>query len=71
MSAHGFTSAFAQELDAYLAFKEKMGFYGSSRIWYLKRFDAYCSARARTVFDRDCQPSRNSLFEADFRHVIP
>jgi hypothetical protein len=51
MSAHGFTSAFAQELDAYLAFKEKMGFYGSSRIWYLKRFDAYCSARARTVFD--------------------
>ena len=53
MSAHGFTSAFAQELDAYLAFKEKMGFYGSSRIWYLKRFDRYCLARARTVFDRD------------------
>ncbi len=31
MSAHGFTSTFAPELDAYLAFKEKMGFYGSSR----------------------------------------
>jgi hypothetical protein len=44
MNAHGFTSAFAPELDAYLAFKEKMGFYGSSRIWYLKRFDAYCTA---------------------------
>jgi hypothetical protein len=35
MSAHGFASAFAAELDAYLAFKEKMGFYGASRIWYL------------------------------------
>jgi integrase len=53
MSVHGFTSAFAPELDAYLAFKQKMGFYGSSRIWYLKRFDAYCAAHDRTVFDRD------------------
>jgi len=53
MSAHGFASAFAPELDAYLAFKEKMGFYGSSRISYLKRFDAYCSAHGRVAFDRD------------------
>ena len=53
MSAHGFTSAFGPELDAYLVFKEKMGFYGSSRISYLKRFDAYCSAHGRTSFDRD------------------
>jgi len=53
MNVHGFTSTFAPELDAYLAFKEKMGFYGSSRIWYLKRFDAYCAAHGRTVFDRD------------------
>lgn len=53
MSAHGFTSAFASELDAYLSFKEKMGFYGTSRIWYLKRFDAYCTANGRTVFDRE------------------
>ncbi len=53
MSAHGFTSTFAPELDAYLAFKEKMGFYGSSRTWYLKRFDAYCTAHDRTVFDRE------------------
>ena len=36
MSGHGFTSAFAAELDAYLAFKENMGFYGASRIWYLR-----------------------------------
>lgn len=53
MNAHGFTSAFAPELDAYLAFKEKMGFYGNSRIWYLKRFDAYCTAHDRAAFDRD------------------
>lgn len=53
MSAHGFTSAFAAELEAYLVFKEKMGFYGTSRIWYLKRFDAYCTAHDRTVFDRE------------------
>jgi hypothetical protein len=53
MSAHGFTSALAAELDAYLAFKEKMGFYGASRIWYLKRFDAYCTAHDRTAFDRE------------------
>ena len=30
-----------------------MGFYGSSRIWYLKQFDAYCTAHERAVFDRD------------------
>jgi integrase len=53
MNACGFTSAFAPQLEAYLAFKEKMGFYGTSRIWYLKQFDAYCTAHERTVFDRD------------------
>ena len=53
MNARGFTSAFAPQLEAYLAFKEKMGFYGTSRIWYLKQFDAYCAAYERTVFDRD------------------
>ena len=53
MNGHGFTSAFAPQLDAYLAFKAKMGCYGNSRIWYLKRFDAYCTAHDRTVFDRD------------------
>jgi len=53
MSVHGFASVFAADLDAYLVFKEKMGFYGSSRIWYLKKFDAYCTAHRRTVFDRD------------------
>ncbi|MGH6877095.1 MAG: tyrosine-type recombinase/integrase, partial [Rhizomicrobium sp.] len=53
MNAAGFTSAFASELDDYLAFKEKMGFSGSSRIWYLRQFDAYSRAHERTVFDRE------------------
>ena len=53
MSAHSFTSAFAAELDAYLVFKEKMGFYGNSRIWYLTRFDAYCTDHDRSVFDQE------------------
>jgi hypothetical protein len=53
MNASGFTSALVPELDAYLAFKEKMGFCGSSRIWYLGRFDAYCTAHERAVLDRD------------------
>lgn len=53
MSGYGFTSAFATELNEYLAFKEAMGFYGSSRIWYLRRFDAYCVEHDRGVFDRD------------------
>ena len=53
MNAHGFTSMFAPQLDEYLAFKEKMGFYGSSRIWYLQKFDAYCAEHDRRAFDRD------------------
>ena len=53
MSSRGFTSAFAPELEAYLTFKASMGFYGTSRIWYLRKFDAYCSEHNRTVFDRD------------------
>lgn len=53
MNAHGFTSALAPELDAYLTFKEKMGCYGNSRIWYLKQFDAYCTAHERAAFDRE------------------
>ncbi|MGH3603226.1 MAG: hypothetical protein ACRDQI_04285, partial [Pseudonocardiaceae bacterium] len=53
MNAHGFTSALAPELDSYLAFKEKMGCYGTSRIWYLRQFDAYCTTHERAAFDRD------------------
>lgn len=53
MNGYGFVSAFATELDEYLAFKENMGFSGSSRIWYLKKFDAYCAEHGRAVFDRE------------------
>ena len=50
---HGFRSAFAAELDAYLTFKQNMGFVGASRVWYLKRFDFYCDANDLTVFDQE------------------
>jgi hypothetical protein len=53
MNDYGFTSAFAAELNRYLAFKESMGFYGSSRVWYLKRFDRYCVEHGRDVFNSD------------------
>jgi hypothetical protein len=52
MSGHGFTSAFAAELDAYLAFKHNMGCCGASRTWYLRRFDSYCSDQGLTAFDQ-------------------
>ena len=52
-SGHGFTSTFAAQLDAYLAFKHSMGCYGTSRIWYLRKFDTYAAEHALTVFDRD------------------
>jgi hypothetical protein len=53
MNTYGFTSAFALELDRYLAFKQSMGCYGASRTWYLRQFDAYCTHHGRSVFDRD------------------
>lgn len=34
MNTHGFTSMFGPQLDDYLAFKQQMGFYGASRIWF-------------------------------------
>jgi len=52
VSGHGFTSVFAADLDDFLAFKAAMGFTGNSRIWYLKRFDAYCTRHGATAFDR-------------------
>ena len=43
MSGTRFTSAFAADLEGYLAFKQNMGCYGASRIWYLRQFDAWCA----------------------------
>jgi integrase len=53
MNGHGFTSVFTADLDAYLAFKQNMGFYGKNRGWYLGKFDAYCTEHDLRVFDRD------------------
>lgn len=52
-TTHGFVSAFAPDLEAYLAFKQAMGCDGTSRVWYLRQFDTYCAHHDKTVFDRD------------------
>ena len=52
MSGARFTSAFAADLEAYLVFKQNMGCYGASRIWYLRQFDAWCAEHDRAVFDQ-------------------
>lgn len=52
MTGHGFTSVLANDLEDYLAFKEAMGFTGKSRVWYLKRFDAYCTTHHATALER-------------------
>ncbi len=52
MSGHGFISVFADDLEAYLTFKTSMGYYGASRIWYLKQFDRYCADHALENLDR-------------------
>lgn len=53
MKKHGFTSVFADDLDAYLQFKQSLGSTGKSRVWYLERFDRYCCDHGLDVFDRD------------------
>ena len=53
VSASGFQSAFAAQPEVYIAFKASMGISGTSRIWYLKKFDAYCAEHGLEVFDRD------------------
>jgi integrase len=52
MSGTRFTSAFAADLEGYLAFRQNMGCDGASRIWYLQQFDAWCARHSRTVFDQ-------------------
>lgn len=52
MSTYEFTSVFAGELTRYLAFKQDMGCYGASRVWYLRSFDTYCTEHGVTSCDR-------------------
>ena len=52
MSTYEFTSVFARELTRYLAFKQSMGCYGDSRIWYLRSFDIYCTEHEVASFDQ-------------------
>jgi integrase len=52
MSGRAFTSAFAGDLEAYLAFKQNMGHCDTARVWYLRQFDTWCAEHDRTVFDQ-------------------
>ena len=53
MNSNGFSSVFADQLDAYIEFKRSTGCYGASRIWYLRQFDAYCTEHGLEEFDQD------------------
>jgi integrase len=53
VTGHEFTSAFDVQPGEYVAFKAGMGLRGQSRIWYLRKFDAYCAERGLAFFDRD------------------
>ena len=68
MSGPDFTSAFGSRLEEYVEFKCAMGFNGASRIWYLKRFDAYCAERGRVFFDRE---HRRGLGDGAAFHLGP
>jgi hypothetical protein len=52
MSGVRFTSAFAADLEGYLAFKQNMGCYGASRIWYMQQFDTWCAEHSRAILIR-------------------
>lgn len=54
MSGHGFSSALAGDLDAYLDFKKDLGGRDTAaRACYLRKFDTWCTQHGRTVADQD------------------
>jgi len=53
MRDYEYTSAFAREIELFLAYKESLGFYGRSRRWYLLDFDRHCAANGLADFDRE------------------
>lgn len=54
MSGHGFVSALAGDLDAYLAFKKDMGGRDTAaRACYLRKFDTWCTEHGRAVADQN------------------
>lgn len=52
MKTPNFTSVFAQDLKRFLQFKQNMGCYGPSRIYYLRSFDEYCTAHLARLLDQ-------------------
>lgn len=53
MRTYLYTSAFAEEIEAFVAFKESVGVSSQSRNWTLYDFDRYCAAAGLTEFDRE------------------
>ena len=54
MSGHGFASALAGDLDAYLNFKKEMGGRDTAaRACYLRKFDTWCTEHGRAVAGQD------------------
>ncbi len=53
MSGYKYDSAFADDIYAFLSFKEAMGVKGKSREWHLWKFDQYCADNGLVRFDRE------------------
>lgn len=53
MSGYAYTSAFAGDISAFLAFKKDMGIQCRSREWHLMKFDRHCAERGLDSFNSD------------------
>ena len=53
MSGHVYESAFAADIEGFVAFKADMGIASASRDWHLRDFDRWCAERGAAAFDRD------------------
>lgn len=53
MSRYEYRSAFAADIEAFIAFKASVGISCEEREWLLGKFDAWCAERGATEFDRE------------------
>ena len=52
MSGYHYASAFAEDIEAFIAFKASIGIKSKSRAWTLYDFDRWCAERGALEFDR-------------------
>lgn len=57
MSVYGYSSAFAPDIEAFLAFKKGVGIESDSRNWILYDFDRWCVGNGAVELDRACVES--------------